>query len=180
MTAKESRDAELEHLLSKAYAILSDPSKGLPDPVFHFILKTTAVANVDLLVADENGRKMLTWREDEYGQGWHIPGGIVRWGETLENRIAEVARLELGATVTAPEQPGMIAQFQSARGTFISLLYHCSFASPVDESVVHFSRQAERGRHGDLHWFSTCPKHLYPAHKVYRHLLDAPPTHGAA
>ena len=35
---------------------------------------------------------LLTWRDDKfYGPAWHIPGGVVRYGETLENRVHLVA-----------------------------------------------------------------------------------------
>ena len=169
---KAPRDHELAGLLTKVFDLLSDPSKGLPDPVFQFILKTTAVANVDLLVADGSGRRLLAWREDEYGAGWHIPGGIIRWGETIQNRINEVARLEMGATVTTTDQPALITQFLSARGTFISMLYHCSLSSAVREREVRFSADASRGLHGQLYWFAGVPENLYPAHDVYRHLLE--------
>jgi len=172
MNAKTTGDEELEALLSKAFSLLSDPSRGLPGPVFNFVLKVTAVANVDLLVADDRGRRLLTWRDDEYGTGWHIPGGIIRWGESMDNRISEVARLELGSTVATTQQPALITQFISVRGTFISMLFHCTLTSEVTDPSVSFSQDATRPRHGQLHWFDGVPEILYPAHDVYRHLLQ--------
>jgi colanic acid biosynthesis protein WcaH len=42
----------------------------------------------------------LTWRDDGYcNPGWHIPGGIIRFKETIATRIKVVARYELGAEV---------------------------------------------------------------------------------
>lgn len=171
MDTNSNRDIELDALLSKALALLSDPSKGLPDPVFNFVLRVTAVANVDLLVADDSGRRLLTWRDDEYGTGWHVPGGIIRWGESIQNRINEVARLELGSAVATSQQPALITQFISVRGTFISMLYHCTLTSEVTDPSVRFSRDATHPSQGQLHWFDGVPEVLYPAHDVYRHLL---------
>jgi ADP-ribose pyrophosphatase YjhB (NUDIX family) len=48
----------------------------------------------------------LTWRDDEYYKtGWHIPGGIVRYKETIADRIRAVAENELGAKVAFKETP---------------------------------------------------------------------------
>ena len=171
MDTNSTGDIELEAPLARAIALLSDPSKGLPDPVFNFVLKVTAVPNVDLLVADDRGRRLLTWRVDEYGAGWHVPGGIIRWGESIQNRINEVARLELGSTVTTTRQPALITQFISVRGTFISMLYNCTLTSEVTDPSVRFSQDTTHPSQGQLHWFDGIPEMLYPAHDVYRHLL---------
>ena len=65
-----------------------NPSKGLPEDLFYYISSTTPLINVDLLIKDENGRTLLAWRNDQYidRKGWHIPGGIVRYKETIEKR----------------------------------------------------------------------------------------------
>lgn len=43
------------------------------------------MVNVDLLIKNVSSNEtLLTWREDEYyGPGWHVPGGIVRFKETI-------------------------------------------------------------------------------------------------
>ncbi len=87
--------------ITDAIAILdrqvSNPSAGLPDELFFFISRTTPMVNVDLLIKDENRRTLLAWREDSIaGTGWHIPGGIIRFKETFEQRIQKVAQLEVG------------------------------------------------------------------------------------
>jgi hypothetical protein len=69
-----------------------DPSRGLPEEIFYYISRTTPLINVDLLIKDEKGRTLLSWRDDAYaGKGWHVPGGIVRFKESLETRIRRVA-----------------------------------------------------------------------------------------
>jgi colanic acid biosynthesis protein WcaH len=41
------------------------------------------MVNVDLFISDDQGRVLLTWRDDEiFGAGWHIPGGMIRYKET--------------------------------------------------------------------------------------------------
>ena len=55
---------------------------------------------IDMLVQhikDENERTLLSWRDDQFtGSGWHVPGGIVRFKETMEARLGKVAETEIG------------------------------------------------------------------------------------
>jgi colanic acid biosynthesis protein WcaH len=103
---------------------------GLPDDIFYFISRTTPLVNVDLLIKDKQGRTLLSWRDDEYcGKGWHIPGGIIRYKETLEQRIQNTANKELGVCVEFGKEPLVYCQTilpdQENRGHFISFLFKC-------------------------------------------------------
>src|SRR5262245_30283459 len=115
---------------------IPDPHLGLPPDVFHFATRIVPMINVDLLVQDERGRTLLTWRDDDvFGAGWHVPGGIIRFKETAAQRIAACARDELGAAVTCDPTPMLVSEFittQRTRGHFISLLYRCTLASDLD------------------------------------------------
>lgn len=52
---------------------ISDPSQGLPEEVFLFLSRMTPIVNVDLLIKDEKGRTLLSWRDDIHsGTGWHV------------------------------------------------------------------------------------------------------------
>ena len=61
---------------------------GLPDEVFTYISTVTPLVNVDLLIRNDKGEILLSWRYDYRRSGWHIPGGIIRYKETFEQRIA--------------------------------------------------------------------------------------------
>lgn len=101
-----SKDDKLRELISSLEASVPDPSTGLPEEVFLFVSRITPLVNVDLLIQDESGNTLLTWRDDKYcGSGWHVPGGIIRHRETMANRIHAVARLELGAAIDTDGQP---------------------------------------------------------------------------
>ncbi len=101
---------------------------GLPEELFLFVSRVTPLINVDLLIQDQRKRTLLTWRDDRfYGPGWHVPGGIIRYKETAEDRIHSVARLELDAEVAFDSAPIFVLESISSerkdRGHFISLLY---------------------------------------------------------
>ena len=148
---------------------ISNPSEGLPDEVFYFISRTTPLVNVDLLIKDEQGRTLLAWRNDPYaGKGWHIPGGIVRFKETFEERIHKVAESELGVPISFAPEPIALNQLihteRDTRGHFISLLYRCHFSG----SFIPPNTGLTPGDRGYLKWHDTCPDDLITYHGIYR------------
>jgi colanic acid biosynthesis protein WcaH len=145
-----------------------NPTEGLPDEVFYFISRTTPLVNVDLLIKDEQRRTLLAWRNDPYaGQGWHIPGGIVRFKETFEERIRKVAETELGIAIHFEPEPIALNQLihkeRDTRGHFISLLYRCHLSS----SFIPPNKGLAQGDRGFLQWHNTCPDNLISYHDIY-------------
>lgn len=160
----------LETLLAQARGEIPDPSRGLPDPAFRFALQITPMINVDLLVRNEAGEHLLSWREDAYDRGWHVPGGIIRFNEPIAARIAAVAKEELKATVSHAEQPQHVHQFFHRRGHFISLLFLCRLASEVSDPAAWHAGGAPR--HGQLRWIRGVPPQIYKVHSAYADWLD--------
>ncbi|HOW58286.1 MAG TPA: NUDIX domain-containing protein [Candidatus Omnitrophota bacterium] len=149
-----------------------DPSRGLPEALFFYISRTTPLVNVDLLIKDENGRVLLAWRDDPYsGNGWHIPGGIVRFKETLEQRVNKVAETEIGTLVEFNPVPIAVKQCihheREIRSHFISILYQCSLPS----SFMPENKGLSEGDAGYLQWHEQCPEHLLKCHEMYRNYL---------
>lgn len=147
---------------------VGDPSLGLPEDIFLFVSRLVPMVNVDLLIKDEDGRTLLSWRDDAIcGKGWHVPGGIVRHKETFHQRILKVAETEIGATVKFDAEPIAINQVfgdHATRGHFISLLYRCflsrSFA-PKNEGLALTDV-------GYLMWHNKCPGNLITLQDIYR------------
>jgi len=159
--------------ISPLEAALGDPHAGLPEEVFLFASRITPLINVDLLIQNDSGRTLLTWRDDEFfGQGWHIPGGIIRYKETCADRIRACALQELGAEVSFDATPLLVLETirpHRSRGHFISLLYRCRLRTPLDESL----------RAGDSHvpaagawrWHKGAPSDLLEVHAPYAQFL---------
>ena len=155
--------------LEPLYAEIGDPTRGLPYEVFLLVSKITPLINVDLLIRDERGRILLTWRDDEiHGCGWHIPGGIIRFKETAESRIIATAQDELGATVSFGPAPVAVDQFiepeRAVRGHLISLVYECRLTSEPDARTMFLGGTPKRG---EWVWHSSCPPDLLAAHRRY-------------
>ena len=145
-----------------------DPRVGLPSEIFYFITRLTPMVNVDLLIKDEDRRSLLSWRDDEFsGSGWHIPGGIVRYKEKMENRLNEVAKQEIGINVQFYPEPLVLNQAfvpHKTRGHFISFLYKCFIPGNFHPDNGSLTKRDL----GYLEWQETCPQDIVEVHEMYR------------
>jgi colanic acid biosynthesis protein WcaH len=123
---------------------------NLPESEFFYISSRTPLINIDMLVVNEYGEILLSWRDDEYcGTGWHIPGGIIRHGETMRERLERTAKAELGFVPEFEENPCKITEIflqQEYRNHFISHLFK---GSCKREDVITVEKPIKPG---DLKW----------------------------
>ncbi|WP_169728900.1 NUDIX domain-containing protein [Desulfatirhabdium butyrativorans] len=152
-----------------------DARTGLPEEIFLFVSRITPLVNVDLLIRNEGGKTLLTWRNDEQcGTGWHVPGGIVRFQETIGQRIQLVAKQELGVEVSYREPAIAIHEIirpsQRNRGHFISFLYSCELLNQLPAD-----RQYHDGvpQNGQWCWHESCPQNILPIHRIYDKFIEA-------
>lgn len=151
-------------------SLIGNPGDGLPEALFQFVSRLVPMVNADLLIRNDRGQCLLSWRDDAfYGPGWHIPGGIVRFKERIEDRIHAIAASELGAEV----EPGgtllaiheIMSPTRDTRGHFISLLYRCELKTQPDLRLRHESGPLKNGQWA---WHDGCPPNLIPVHDIYR------------
>ena len=163
-----------DEIQQRAFAALDewvqDPRGGLPEDFFLFVSRFTPLVNVDLLIQDVAGRTLLTWREDEtYGAGWHVPGGIIRYKETAEDRVRATARRELGTDVAFDDQPCAVEQSMDQgrreRGHFVSLVYRCRLLGPPDPERQYLHGTPQRDQWA---WHEGSPPDLIAWHEHYR------------
>lgn len=111
----------------------------LPKEEFLSLSSKTPLINVDLFIVNELGDVLLSWRDDEHcGRGWHIPGGIIRHGETMMTRLRLTAERELGFVPEYENAPCKITEIfleQKYRNHFISLL-HKGRCKKIDVKTV--------------------------------------------
>lgn len=164
---------DIKNLIKALDGFISNPSSGLPEEVFLFVSRITPMVNVDLLIRDEQGRTLLTWRDDGYcPAGWHVPGGIIRFKEKFADRIRAVARTELGAEVVFDRVPLAINEFiipdRAERSHFISFLHECFLLSSPEESIAF---QSGTPLPGQWMWHDKCPENIIAAHKIYEEFM---------
>ncbi len=152
-----------------------DPEKGLPEELFMDISGLIPIANVDLFILDDKGRLLLTRRDDPYfGKGWHLPGGCIRFKETMLERIHKTALNELGTDVRADEEPVAVKDViikeerpglpnQNTRAHHIAVLYRC-YIDDADSI-----RKMEQD--GEAAWFERIPEDILEVHSVYNDIF---------
>lgn len=164
---------ELRKIIDILESSVQNPSKGLPEELFLFVTRITPIINVDLLIKNEQNHTLLTWRDDGYcPPGWHVPGGIVRYKETIAERVKAVAKNELGTEVEFNPAPlainEVIHNTRKNRGHFISLLYQCRLVTQPDESLRCKSNSPNPN---EWMWHSSCPADIISVHEMYRKFI---------
>ena len=160
---------ERTQLLAALEALAGRPEDGLPLDLFRVLSRIVPLVNIDLLIRDDRLGTLLTWRHDEnYGPGWHIPGGIIRYKEAAATRIRLTAQRELGVDVEFEPEPLCVREaidpVRRERGHFISLLYRCRLRGAP---AGHLQAGAEP-QPGQWAWHRTSPPDLIPEHDDYR------------
>lgn len=123
-----------------------------------------------MLVVNEYDELLFSWRDDEYcGTGWHIPGGIIRHGETMRDRLEKTAKAELRFLPTFEDVPCKITEIfldQEYRNHFISHLFrgHCK--------KIEVATVAVPMKPGDLRWFDHFEGLVYSQAPYEEYLKD--------
>lgn len=153
-----------------------EQEKGLGTELFHFSSTLAPVANVDLLITDNEERVLLSWRDDyQTNTGWHVPGSCIRFRETLEEAIQRCAQSELGSKVKHSLEPIKVYEFhwksyrplvddQRERAHFITLVYACR----LPEDYILDVHNLPEGSPGHLKLFDTMPEDILPIQDCYR------------
>lgn len=161
---------EIKEIIDLLESLIENPSERLPEDIFLFVSRITPLVNVDLLIKNVQNHTLLTWRDDGfYPPSWHVPGGIIRYKETIADRINAVAATELGVKVEFKKDPMTINEVihpsRKARSHFISLLYECRLINSLNEGLKY-----EKGtpKPGEWAWHRKCPDNIISVHEMYR------------
>lgn len=91
-------------------------------PVFRALCKSVPMIAVNLAVMPDNRRLLLTYRDDEFYKGWHIPGSILRYRESLADVFKRIGRQELKMKIRRPQFVNYFIE-HSSRGHELILLF---------------------------------------------------------
>ena len=165
---------DLSSLLDEALKHIPNSKAGLPQEAFYFVSQLTPMINVDLLIKNKPGQTLLTWRDDKfYGPAWHIPGGIIRFKEKIEDRINKVAENELGCKIYFNSTPidirEMMNKDRDIRGHFISMLYSCEIVGNPDNLKRSLDNNPQ---HGQWAWHEEAPQNLLRVHEPFRKFIN--------
>lgn len=171
--SSSDNSARLDAAIRRIDKLVATPSEGLPESLFRFVSSVTPMVNVDLLISNPQGQILLTWRDDgHYSPGWHVPGGIVRYKETVKERVSAVADLELGAEVECSHLLAIhevTDTLKSVRGHFISFLYACALVTPPAPDLRCNNSSPQ---HQQWLWHESCPENLLEVQGMYRPFIS--------
>ena len=155
----EERDAQE---LTRLLGIVARANGFLPtQESFEAIHKIIPWPAVEVLIMhpDDPRKYFLSWREDSYWRGWHIPGGYIRATHlSLMDACNSIATRELGNT-SAIISARLITAYlwkDHPYGNPISLVYACT----VDQ-LPHTNDHAR--------FFSEIPSPMVPHHVDFIH-----------
>jgi ADP-ribose pyrophosphatase YjhB (NUDIX family) len=111
---------------------------------------------VEIIVKNSEGAIYLTQRAIEPCKGqWHLPGGTVRFGESLRSAVRRIALRELGIHVQEATNRGVV-EYPSH--------YLHGLDSPVGivfEVVTHGDDLKTNNEAADGGWFLSIPKNMH-------------------
>lgn len=133
----------------------------LPEEVYHSIYGLVPRLTVEVLLVSDEGILLVERQMGPCKGLWHIPGGTVRYGESLPAAARRIGLGELGLTLTTSQVIGVIE-------------YPSHLAAGIDWPVgmvipaVTEDRQiAEHAR-----WFHLLPKEMHEEQRSFLESID--------
>jgi 8-oxo-dGTP diphosphatase len=149
-------------------------SGPLPQHEYERIFAKVPRLTVEVLIVAEGAGVLLALRDVEPCLGtWNLPGGTVRFGESLVDAAGRVARDELGISVRVGPMVGYIE-------------YPSHYENGLDCPVgLVFRAEPEGGSEPRGQWFSILPENMHAEQRRFllEHAgvaLGTPPQHGEA
>jgi len=117
---------------------------------------------VDLVIRNEQGLLLLVKREQQPYVGlWHLPGGRVRKGETIEQAARRIAASEIGADVSVVRCLGYM-EFRRDQGD----LQECHSVSIVLSCAMQGCVKGTKAT--DVEWYVQVPEEgIHPVHQQW-------------
>jgi len=127
--------------------------KRIPKRMFEKIRKLVPLLTVDGIVFLD-GKVLLVKRSIKPYRGyWCLPGGHVRFGETVEEAVTREAKEETGLDVEIERMVGIYSEFKrDPRGHSITIAY---ILKPIGGEIKHDESEAS-----DIRYFRKLPKKM--------------------
>lgn len=115
----------MKWLLAKLLKTIN-PKKPLGTKLFNAVARLTVTPTLEAVILREGGggvEVLLVQRspnDASFPNMWHVPGTVIRPGETFEASLKRMAESELGAQIESYEMVGLTNNLVEPRGHFIS------------------------------------------------------------
>lgn len=130
----------------------------IPIDVWLALHKLVPLPAVEVLITRNNGTEfLLTYRSDEYWEGWHIPGGFIKLKDkSIERTFNRIARDEVGISGVHSLNLVTVVMWEEHAygGSPVSILYSCLPNEDVKESET-------------MRFFSSIPINIISHHSEF-------------
>lgn len=183
MNMQSNNDKTLSDIIEELRMKMSEldikAENGIGDDLFILVSSLSPIVNVDLLVYNSKGQFLLSRRNDPHsGSGWHVPGGCVRFKESMEDRIRIVANQELNLfDFTYDKTPLKVFEIicrdpreidvQDERAHFITMVFKCK---APDTYNIDNGEKSENDI-GFIKWHDKLPEDFLMIQSCYREIL---------
>jgi colanic acid biosynthesis protein WcaH len=128
-----------------------------------------------LIARSPSGSVLLTWRDDDdFGPGWHIPGGVIRLKELAVNRVILVAKNEIQADIASSEAKLVHLHehisINKIRGHGYSLLYEYLMSQSNVFKYEEFN-SLKKYKRGDAVWHACIPDLFIKEQMPLKHII---------
>jgi len=143
--------------------LMTNTKYPLSQQEFDVIYAKVPRLTLDIIVKNKDGKIYLTKRSNKVPcEGkWHLPGGTVFYGESLEQAIKRITRKELSIEVQSYINVGYIeypSHYLNGLGTPVALVFEIigyTGTPKIDEEAVA----------GD--WFNSLPEDFHPDQDIF-------------
>ena len=135
--------------------------KKIPEKLFKKIKQNVPLSCVDLILIKNQEFFLVKRNIPPYKGKWCLPGGIIKRGQKINDRLKQTGREELGIRIKVIKTLGFYEKIYRDRHD----ISHCFIVKTSDKEIV-LDHQASKGK-----FFRKIPKNVAPFH--YKMLKDA-------
>lgn len=134
-------------------------TKRLPNKEFKYIYGKVPRLCVEVIIQSKDGI-VLSKRDISPAKGmWHIPGGTVLFGESLENAVKRIAKEETGLTIKVLK---MISFIEYSPTHALNHSIGLAFVSNILSGKLRGCYQAK-----EIEFFKTIPENTIPEQEKF-------------
>lgn len=127
----------------------------VPEKIFKSIIKYVPLSCVDAILINNKEFFLVRRKIPPYRNRWCLPGGIIKRGQKIQERLKEVSREELGIEVEEVRKIGVYEKVYKNRHD----ISHC-FVVRIRSGNISLNYQASSGR-----FFKKIPKNTALFHR---------------
>ena len=136
----------------------------LPQTDYDFIFNRVPRMCVDMVIKGEGGAILMTRRNIEpYKNLWHLPGGCIRFKETIAEAATRIAQKELGVHIKVLKTLGVVETMNDDLSPEIP---RHSVSVVVEVQIVSGSPRVT-AESSEVDYFTELPSAIHPYHALF-------------